>query len=269
MVTVMGQTTTALLRSVLAAIHYSGAGRMLAPLTRGDGAVFMLHHVSPEPIEAFAPNGVLTVTPAYLESVIEHVRAAGFDIVSLDEAHRRMSEPREGGRPFACFTFDDGYRDNRDTALPVLERHGVPATVYVCPDFAEGKGELWWLVLEEIVRRRDRITIPAELGGKPGEVVQAATTEEKTRAFHRLYWPIRYGVEDTGRRVVREMAVAAGIDPIEPCRRLVMTWDELRAFAANSLITIGAHTLSHLALGKLDATEARWQMSESDRIFGR
>jgi peptidoglycan/xylan/chitin deacetylase (PgdA/CDA1 family) len=43
-------------------------------------------------------------------------------------------------RRFACFTFDDGYRDNRDYALPVMREFDAPLTVYVASDFAEGTG---------------------------------------------------------------------------------------------------------------------------------
>ena len=259
----MGKSSTQLLQSMLAVIHYTGAGRLLAPLIRGDGAIFMLHHVSPEPVPAFAPNRILTVTPTYLEQAVLRVRAAGFEIVALDEAVRRLAEPDAARPPFACFTFDDGYRDNRDHALPVLARHGVPFTVYVCPDFADGNGELWWLTLEEIVRRSERIEVPAALGGKPAEILPASTLPEKIRAFERLYWPLRYGNEHGSRAIVRALAEAARVDPLAACRRLAMDWAELRALAANPLVTIGAHTLSHLALGRLPAGEARWQMAES------
>lgn len=259
----MSKQSTAVVRSLLAAIHHSGAGRMLAPLLRGDGAIFMLHHVSPAPTPAFSPNRILSVTPDYLDAVVTHVRAAGFEIVTLDEACQRIAAGNEGRAPFACFTFDDGYRDNRDHALPVLKRHDVPFTVYVCPDFADGYGELWWLTLEEAVRRMDRIAIPVSLGGRPGETIEAVTVAQKEQAFSKLYWPIRYGTEQVGRAAVRDLAVAAGIDPIAACRSLVMNWAELRAFAAEPLVTIGAHTLSHLALGKLPAGEAQWQMAAS------
>ena len=43
--------------------------------------------------------------------------ARSIDIVTLDEMHRRLTE-RDFARRFACLTLDDGYRDNRDFALP-------------------------------------------------------------------------------------------------------------------------------------------------------
>jgi hypothetical protein len=60
-------------------------------------------------------------------------------------------------RRFACFTFDDGYRDNRQYAYPLFKRRSLPLTLYAPTDFPDGRGELWWLALEEIVAcDRDR-----------------------------------------------------------------------------------------------------------------
>ena len=78
---------------------------------------------------------------------LAHVRARGIDIVTVDEMHRRLTE-HDFSRRFACFTFDDGYRDNRDFALPAMREYDAPLTVYVASDFAEGTGRLWWVSLE-------------------------------------------------------------------------------------------------------------------------
>jgi len=51
------------------------------------------------------------------------------DVVDLEEAQRRLREGNE--RPAACVTFDDGYADNNDFALPLLVREGMPCTYFV------------------------------------------------------------------------------------------------------------------------------------------
>jgi len=81
---------------------------MIAPVTRGIGAIFMLHHSSPEKPNKFEPNRILKVSPHFLELVIRQVRASGFEIVSLDEAHFRLIEG-DYGKPFLCFTFEESY----------------------------------------------------------------------------------------------------------------------------------------------------------------
>lgn len=75
-----------------------------APYTQGVGVIFMLHRVFPEADEqkALAPNRTLEVTPNFLDSVLDQVQDAGFDVISLDEAMRRLNEGEY--KPFVCFT---------------------------------------------------------------------------------------------------------------------------------------------------------------------
>src|SRR5262249_2294863 len=170
---------TTLLKALLSALHYSGAGAMIAPLTRGIGAIFMLHHVGPEKPSSFEPNRILKVTPEFLEQVMSQVTGSGFEIVSLDEAHFRLIEG-DYGKPFICFTFDDGYRDNLEHAYPIFKRHKVPFAVYVPTEFADGSGDLWWLALERVIVRVDRLSV--KLGGVQRRL-RCGTPREKDAAY--------------------------------------------------------------------------------------
>src|SRR5207245_611648 len=48
-------------------------------------------------------------------------------------------------------TFDDGYADNLLNAKPLLETHGIPATVFVTTDYIDSKREFWWDELERLL----------------------------------------------------------------------------------------------------------------------
>ena len=63
--------------------------------------------------------------------------------------------------------------------------------------------------------------------------------------------------------MMADAAEEAGLDIYEPCRRLVMNWDELRDLSNEPLVTIGAHTTHHYALAKLSAARARNEIFES------
>jgi peptidoglycan/xylan/chitin deacetylase (PgdA/CDA1 family) len=256
----MSLHSKALIKATLSALYYSGAGRLLSPLTRGAGVIFMLHHVRPEPPQEFEPNRILKVTPDFLDGVISHVLEAGFEVLALDQVRTRLGE--EGGRPFACFTFDDGYRDNREFAYPLFKKHGVPFTVYIPTDFADGKGDLWWLVLERILRQAYEVEVPMD-----GETrrFQTVSTAEKYAAFDTIYWWLRGLPELEARAVVADLAKQNGFDAEGLCTELAMSWDEIRALAADPLVTIGAHTRRHLALGKLSVVEACEEMDLSIR----
>lgn len=265
----MRRTTTALMQSALSTLHYSGLGALLAPCARGKGVIFTLHRVRPEPPEPFEPNRILKVTPAFLETAIETVRRAGYDIVPLDEAARRLKADSPT-RPFACFTFDDGYRDNRDFAYPVFKRHGLPFAIYVPTAYADGEGDLWWLVLEAAIRKARHVRVRLDGAERTFDTVSVAGKE---RAFASIYWSLRAGPETELRATVRRIAEEAGYDASSLCRDLIMDWDELRALAADPLVTIGAHTCRHFAVARLPEEEAHAEIADSvariERELGR
>src|SRR5262245_38230948 len=201
----MSRRSTRVLKTLLSALHYCGADRLVAPLTRGVGAIFTLHHVRSEPPAAFEPNRILRVTPQFLEQALFEIRRAEFDVVSLDEAHFRLLEG--AFRPFVCLTFDDGYRDNLEIAYPIFKRHNLPFAVYVCTDFADGRGDLWWLALEKAICRAERLSLKMDGAKRHWRCSSAA---EKDAAFHAIYWWLRRIREDDARAVVAELCQYAG-----------------------------------------------------------
>ncbi len=99
------------------------------------GEIWMLHRVVEQRSED--PNQrELEVTPEYLEQVISKYLKNGYTFVPIDSvfnAHR-----------FVCLTFDDGYRDNYTTALPILKRLGIPFAIYISTNFIDNKQPMWW-----------------------------------------------------------------------------------------------------------------------------
>lgn len=243
----------------LEALYLTSAHRLMRPYVGGVGAILMLHHVRPARQQDFAPNALLEVTPDYLEAVVARVRANGFDIVSLDEAHDRL-EAGSDGRPFVTFTFDDGYRDNAEYAYPVLKKHGVPFTIYLPTSFMDHEGELWWLVLEHTVRTQRAVT--ASIAGRTVHF-DCSTAALKREAFGEIYWWLRSLPETELRAYVRDLAARHGIDFRDICRDLCMTWDEVRALGTDPLVTYGAHTVDHLMLAKFPEETVRREMTVS------
>lgn len=230
-----------------------GIHRAAAAAGRALGVIFSAHRVQPARATPFQPNAALTITPEFLEAAIIKVRAMGHDIVSLDEAHERLLDAGGSGknrRPFACFTFDDGYRDNRIWAFPVLAKHGVPHTIYVPVAFADGHGVLWWELLERIVAGNEVVEL--EGAGKFNTV----TTVEKGRAFGKLVQHLNAMAPVAAHALAVRAASRHGIDSDAVCRELMMGWDELAQFSRQKLLTIGGHTASHFRLAKLPFEEA-------------
>jgi peptidoglycan/xylan/chitin deacetylase (PgdA/CDA1 family) len=258
----MSGVKTTVMKAVMSGLYHSGAHRLIAPYTQGAGMIFTLHSVKPYRDKPFAPNRILEVSPDFLNAVLDQVEEAGLDVVSMDEAVRRLRE--DDDRRFVSFTFDDGYRDNRNFAYPLFKARNFPMTIYIPTDYPDGRGELWWLALEEIVDRANQIELcrNGELWRLPVE-----TPQDKTRSFEQIYWWLRGIDEATQRQVVRVLAERYEVDMEQMCRDLIMNWDEIRRLAADPLVTIGAHTKSHYAIAKISPARAVDEMvGSADRI---
>ena len=255
----MSSRSTQILKTALSALYYTGADSLAAPFTRGAGVIFMLHRVTPEPARPFEPNRILKVTPDFLGDVLTQVIEAGFDLLPIDEVPERIANHRHS-RPFAVFTLDDGYRDNLEYALPVFRRFGAPFTIYLPTDYMDGKGDLWWLMLEKVIAATDRVSV--NLSGHERHF-DTASIADKEFAYTEIYWWLRNIPEDDARSVVSGLARAHGFDGDALCQELMMNWDEVRKLAADPLVTIGAHTRRHMALAKLDAVTTRDEMASS------
>ncbi|VAW19070.1 Mlr8448 protein, partial [hydrothermal vent metagenome] len=254
-------TKAAPLRRALDALYYSGAFKAMTPIARGRGAIFMLHRVLPDAHgtvpKAFDPNGFLAVSPDFLDRAIARARTARFDLVDLDEAARRL-KTASGGR-FACFTLDDGYRDNREHALEVFERHDCPFTVYVTSGFAGWKTDPWWILLERLIADTDAIAVRI---GSRTEDYSCATVEEKTRTFHAISEQFAKASGPVFEAAMGGLYDRFQIERGALAQELIMGWAELAEFARHPLVTLGAHTVGHPVLANLDDAACRAQMAE-------
>jgi peptidoglycan/xylan/chitin deacetylase (PgdA/CDA1 family) len=255
----MKQLRNTVIRAGLEALYFSGAHVLLRPIFSGVGAIFMLHHLRPQRDGAFQPNRHLEITPDFLRAMLAHLRARGIDIVTMDEVHQRLIE-RNFKRRFACFTLDDGYRDNRDHALPVMREYDAPFTVYVASDFAAGSGRLWWIALEMAIAKADAIEIT--MGGVASRL-DTSTAQAKQAAFDRLHNWLRTLSEHDLQREIASLCARHGIDQAAICRDRCMSWDELKAFSADPLVTIGAHSITHCNLAQQSETTARDELTLS------
>jgi len=243
----------------MAAFYKARGHKLLARFTRGRGAILMLHSVSPEPSPQFDPNGGLRVNPDYLDRAIRLVKSEGYDIISLDEVPARLKGPAKA-KPFVAFTLDDGYRDNLVHALPVFQRHQAPFCIYVPTGFAHGRADLWWFGLEGAIAAGKPLALAMD--GRQRRF-ECRTLAGKEQAWHEIYWWLRGIDEDEARGAVHRLCAQAGFDDGGLARERLMTLDEIRWIAAGPLCTIGAHTVNHYSLAKLDEKRCREEIVRS------
>lgn len=253
----MFSSETRSIKRILAGMNYCGIDRIYQQLGSELGLILTLHHVNPDPVPEFAPNAHLTVHPAFLEAAVKLLASRGFDFVSLDEAVERIENGTSNHNRFAAFTFDDGYKDTLDHAVPVLRKYDVPYTIYLAPALNESTALLWWENIESLIRSQDGfvLNVPGSRSG-PREV-RCATLHEKYEAYAYLLDYLTQQVpEDEQDGVVRELCWLYKIDCDASTRKQIIDWPQTHSMLKDPNCTFGAHSLSHRALARLSRQRA-------------
>lgn len=216
----------------------------------GMGHILMFHRVVPNIAERrIWSNSFLEVTTDYLEKVILYYQKHNYEFVSLDEALLYLKGEKKTSQKFVHFTFDDGYKDNLEFALPILKKHNVPATIYITADFPNKKAILWWYGVEEYVLENDSITFNFE--GKHFEL-ESKTLQEKNTAFGVIHHCIQNTDIKSLSERIDEMLEQFGLDKMKYVNNLALSWNDLRTLSEEPIITLGAHTRTHPNLGQLN-----------------
>jgi peptidoglycan/xylan/chitin deacetylase (PgdA/CDA1 family) len=227
----------------------------------GVGCIFVMHRVVAQKGDSAAHN--LTITTGFLDEALGFLREAGVEFISLSTLGQRLAAGGPFPRPVACFTFDDGYRDNLTLALPILRKHQAPATVFTPSGAPDNTMDVWFLRLEKAVMSRDELRLDAP--GLP-PVIATGTAAEKFDAYWRISKFVHKDIAHNKIHIRRLLPFEA-ISDEALAAEWFMTWGELRELADDPLMTIGGHTVNHPVLCNLDERDALYEMTAGrDRL---
>jgi peptidoglycan/xylan/chitin deacetylase (PgdA/CDA1 family) len=205
----------------------------------------------------------LAVSPSNFATHMEYLEKR-FRVLRLDdlgEAVRSGKIPRRA----VAITFDDGYIDLLQNACPVLERVGLPATVFVPSGHMGSQREFWWDELERV------ILLPKKLPGTLSLRVEdqnltwsIASSEEKEKTFWQVYKVLKPLRSDRRLQVLDQLFEWAGVKETSRPNYRIMNRAELIELTKGGLIQLGAHTVTHSALAGLSESVQR-----SEIIGGR
>lgn len=155
----------------------------------------------------------------------------------------------------ACITFDDGYADNAEIALPILQAHGINATFFVATGFLDG-GRMWNDTVIETVRRAPGPLLDATVLGLGCHAVD--TIAARQVAVGALIGALKYlPMNERLKQVERLVALVGVALPTD----LMMRSEQVRQLRRAGM-GIGAHTVHHPILAKLPSADARREVAE-------
>lgn len=224
---------------------------------RGRLSILILHRVLPA-IDPLFPDEVHADRFDRLCAWV----ADGFNVLPLDQAVARLRSGNLPARALAI-SFDDGYADNHDIAMPILQRHGLPATVFIATGFMAG-GRMWNDTIIESLRRSPlpvidlQGTLAAPLGCLP-----LATLAQRRVAIEQTIKALKYLPLDEREAWVQAVAERSSATLPDD---LMMGPAQIRAMHQAGM-QIGAHTVSHPILARLSRQAALQEIAGSKQAL--
>lgn len=168
--------------------------------------------------------------------------------------HEMYEAPRpECGWRFAI-TFDDGYRNNIEAALPVLEEYRAPLTWFVASAFVENRYRLpWWDLLQFLERHLER-PLSVTLGAETHKLGTTPATPGRSETFLRLR---SLFLERAGDTIAMERVVVEAMQN----RKIILPRngfadpEMVRSASTNGLVVIGAHTHNHINMARTSSID--------------
>ena len=186
------------------------------------------------------------VSPEHFEAHIRFL-ADTYPVLRFEDDWSKAVEPS------VVLTFDDGYVDNWEKALPILQKYDVPATFFISTGYIDTGKPFWWDALDQIFHDSsegtlviDRESVPKGNVKKAHSLLRHMTPTQRDQVLSGL----KSSICSKHRLSMRPMSV-----------------DELKKFSNSPLVTIGAHTVSHSSLQFESSELQAWEIGESRKML--
>ncbi len=188
-----------------------------------------------------------------------------FDVVGLDDVHRMVDNPSTLNRPCVLITFDDGYHDNFDVALPILEELELPAVFFIPTGLIQSSRLPWWDHIAYSVKTTDCDTLTIDY---PVPLALDLRQERRLDAIRRIQVAYKRADRIDASTFFEQLDRRLGVqvDPESLGRGLFMSWDQVRALRCCGM-GIGAHTHTHPILSRLAEPDQWSELVESKRVL--
>ena len=138
------------------ALEVSGLGGLIRRVGAWHGLLVLNYHQMANRAEDLIDPSLWSATQDQLDEQLRFLRR------HVDVVGPEALETGPGRRAQVMLTFDDGYRDNHDLALPVLRTHDVPAVFFITSGFLDEPRLPWWGELHAMLAETGQATLRLE-----------------------------------------------------------------------------------------------------------
>ncbi|HEY3973274.1 MAG TPA: polysaccharide deacetylase family protein [Candidatus Sulfotelmatobacter sp.] len=235
----------------------SGALRLAGDMRAAGAAILMFHSVLPDPSLQVDSLGDIVHSGSEFTAQME-LLARHYHPISLDDAVDCLCAGEALPKRSVVVTFDDGYADNFEVAMPVLNRLGVPAIFYVTVDCIENR-KLPWPSRLRFAFRRTKVNAWDNRLGKSWMLTSPSDREAAfLHACDRCCQLSGVAQEEFVSYVERELQACL---PGESSA-LMMTYDQVRGLIHHGHL-VGSHTMTHPNMAYVKEDEAHREFTDS------
>jgi len=230
--------------------------------------VVLYHRVVGTPGLGELDPELVDATPEEFERQMKFLRRH-FEPVTMEEVSAAANGEAQLPPNAVLVSFDDGYRDNFEHALPILQRQGLKAVFFVSTSYITERRLFWWEQVSLFIRtarvERAMLTYPVttELDLRD-DVGKAAAMKQMNRLIKDQF---ALDID----RLLRDLASACGIDWSPERERALgdaalMTWEQVRGLV-DAGMAVGSHTCNHRVLQTLPPDSLDRELSASKEVL--
>lgn len=189
--------------------------------------------------EIFSKNYITSLffhnpSQRFFKRCIQWLKKNGYFFISVEQLIQYVQNQQEFPKGAVWLSIDDGWKDNIQNIIPVINKYKTPITFFIATEPVENQGIFWWTFFEKC---KDQL--PNYL---KSNLLDLKNIKEKDRK--KIIQDLKKRCK---KRVIRE----------------AMEIEEVKSLAQNPLVTIGSHTVHHALTVNCTDNELKFEIKES------
>lgn len=204
--------------------------------------VFLFHRISPLPDPIWPP-----ITPLHFEKIVKYLKR-NFEIVPLEETILGNYKPTKS-KQLCAITFDDGYKDFVEYAMPIIKKNNILASMYVITDCVDANLPPWTFIFNHLLLNTKLSSLEINSTEIPGNLrtIKWSTPRNKIAYIKYISHILKKTPDEEREKIMHQ--ITQQINDITPPYGLMMGWDDIRAIKKEG-VEIGSHSANHPILSK-------------------